>query len=481
MKSQTLFTSLLTVSSVFAVTIYVDCDASSSGSGTEYSPFNSLAQVNSHTFSAGDILTFKKNTTCQGVLYPQGSGTAESPITITSYGWGDLPVIDAQGAAQAVLLVNQDNWHITNIAATNPADNLAARNGINVVYNDTNVHSGLLVENCVIFDVAGQTNKATEAADFEQSCGIAVTGTVGVGTRIDNVLVTQNFIRDCGGGGIKVRTGQQTNRGLNTRVSYNDIESCGGDGIVIEYSQTPLIDHNTAGYLGYGKYPYTGGNFAGMWVLGCSNSTLQFNVVHNTMMSEVDSEAFDCDWGNDGYCLIEYNFSHDNAGGMFLNCDGCGGTPQGTHQIVRYNIFQNDCRTFSNGDEAKLSFYNNVVYCPDKEFEISVPPSTNFTNNIFVGMQNATLPTGSGIEWFWNVFQTVSPPTDNGITGDPEFLNPGSGRDTLISAGGYKLKSSSPALNNGAVIADNGGRDFFGYPVNSNSKPNRGAYNGPGL
>ncbi|KAJ2976950.1 hypothetical protein NQ176_g4642 [Zarea fungicola] len=121
------------------------------------------------------------------------------------------------------------------------------------------------------------------------------------------------------------------------------------------------------------------------------------------------------------------------------------------------------------------------MYCDQKNFSLTVPPSTKFLNNIFVGNGKSSLPTGSGISWYWNVFQNVDRPTNNGIAGDPLFVNPGAGQDTLDSAAGYRLQSTSPALLNGQVIADNGGIDFFGNVVSASNKPNRGAYNGPGV
>lgn len=197
-------------------------------------------------------------------------------------------------------------------------------------------------------------------------------------------------------------------------------------------------------------------------------------------MSVYDSQAFDCDWGITGTCLVEYNYSHDNAGGAFLNCDGCG-TSEGPTQIVRYNIFENDCRMISVGEMPELWFYNNVVYCPKQDFNINVPPNTHFINNIFVGTSNATLPTGSGIDWKTNFFQTITPPTENGIIGDPGFVSPRVSGDTLGAAFGYRIKNSSTALLSGTVVEDNGNMDYFGADVANYTKPNVGAYNGAGV
>ncbi len=73
---------------------YVDCSAASNGSGTQSSPWNSLVTVSGTTFGGGDTIFFKRGTTCSGQLWPKGSGSATSPITIDSYGSGALPIIN---------------------------------------------------------------------------------------------------------------------------------------------------------------------------------------------------------------------------------------------------------------------------------------------------------------------------------------------------------------------------------------------------
>ncbi|MFJ8852877.1 hypothetical protein [Streptomyces sp. NPDC102437] len=60
-------------------------------------------------------------------------------------------------------------------------------------------------------------------------------------------------------------------------------------------------------------------------------------------------------------------------------------------------------------------------------------------------------------------------------------MKPGTGGDAIGSVDGYKLRSTSPALNNGSVISGNGGRDHWANPLSTTTKPHRGAYNGPGV
>ncbi|KAJ5960406.1 pectin lyase fold/virulence factor [Penicillium vulpinum] len=460
--------------------IYLDCGRTATGDGSKAHPFNSIQKVNQAVLKAGDSLFVKSGSTCIGTLSPKGSGNQHRPISLTSYGDGPLPIINGAGAAEAVSLTNQDYWDVSNIAIINPASEVAWRRGIVATSSDGTVHQGLSIHDITVYNVAGETNKATQSDAFIASGGIIVNGTENA-SRYDDVRIYDNTVFDCGGGGIKVRVGQMDNRGPGTHVYGNNISYVGGDGVVVSYGEAPMIENNIAGFCGHGKYPYTGGNFAGIWVLGCKDAVMRRNVVHDSLMSDIDSEAFDCDWGNEGTCTVEYNYSHDNAGGIFLNCDGCG-TPGGATQIVRYNVFQNDCRMYSNGEDVHMEFYNNVIYCPNKAFEIAVPPHANLSNNIWVGTAGSTLPKDSSIEWHENIFQTVEIPDEGaGIQGNPLFTNPGTAKDSLDSVDGYRLSRGSPALLHGDPIENNGGRDFWNNKVSSAKRPNIGAYNGKGL
>ncbi|MFI8763681.1 right-handed parallel beta-helix repeat-containing protein [Streptomyces sp. NPDC053792] len=461
---------------------YVDCSRPAAGDGSQAAPFNSIGQANGKTYGPGDTLAFASGTACTGSLAPRGSGTAAAPIVLTGYGTGALPVIDGGGAPDAVSLTNQDHWRISNLKLTNPASSLARRTGLRISATDGTAHRGFDIGGLVIDRVAGQTSKNSPTTeDYVQSAGV-VTGASGTNSTLDDVHVHDNQISNTGGGGLKIRVGAMAVKGTGVLIENNVIKDVGGDGIIASYADAPVIQYNNASGIGNGVYPFSGGNFAGIWVLGDHDPTIQKNAVYGiTRMSVADSQAFDCDWGNTGTCLIQYNFSRDNIGGFFLDCDGCG-TIGAAQQVIRYNISENDCRMSSvSAGRSALHMYNNVLYCTDKKFSVTLPDESVVENNIWVGTSDSRLPTGAGISWLWNVFQGVPRPTANGIAGDPQFVNPGTGGDTIHSADGYKLRSTSPALNNGSVISGNGGRDYWANPVSATTKPHRGAYNGPGL
>ncbi|MCK8679689.1 right-handed parallel beta-helix repeat-containing protein [Streptomyces lichenis] len=464
-----------------AATIHVDCSRSTAGDGSQSAPYHSLAQASARTYGPGDTLAFAAGTTCTGTLTPQGSGTAQAPIRITAYGTGARPVLDGKGAPDTVRFTNQDHWSVSGLKLTNPAPSLARRTGLRVTVTDGAAHRGFDIGDLVIDRVAGQTSKNSPTTEDYVQSGALVTGASGGASTLSDVRVHDTTVSNSGGGGIKVRTGSMAHKGTGVLVERNTVKDVGGDGIIVSYADTPMIQDNTAAGVGNGVYPFSGGNFAGVWVLGDHNPTIQRNAVYGiTRMSVADSQAFDCDWGNTGTCTVQYNFSRDNIGGFFLDCDGCG-TVGGARQVVRYNISQNDCRMSSGGNGRSVThLYNNVLYCPGRKFAITLADGSTAENNIWVGTADSRLPT-AGVSWLWNAFQGVPRPTANGITGDPGFTAPGTGGSTLASATGYRLRSTSPLLSSGSVITGNGGRDFFGNPVSATAKPHRGAFNGPGV
>ena len=57
---------------------------------------------------------------------------------------------------------------------------------------------------------------------------------------------------------------------------------------------------------------------------------------------------------------------------------------------------------------------------------------------------------------------TGLPEDDALVTADPGLKNPGTAGEGLNSVEGYGLKKTSPCIDSGMEIADNGGRDYLG-------------------
>ncbi|MFD0262063.1 right-handed parallel beta-helix repeat-containing protein [Kitasatospora indigofera] len=470
-----------TTASATGTSYFLDCSAGSAGTGTQSSPWNSLSGANAHVFGPGDTLSLKAGTTCTGTLQPQGSGAAGQPATITAYGTGAAPVVDGAGATAGVRLVDQSYWTVSGLHVKNDASDRGLRDGVLVESTTTAHKAGIVITGLEVSDTSGWGDKTgTNASWFSASAGIVVKVSGSVG-HFDGITITDNHIHDTGGGGIKL-AGDTSTKHTAVRIAGNTIDEAGGDGIVVHNSASPLVEHNTATDLGLGKYPFVAGNFAGMWPYNSSNPTFQYNSVGGSKPSTFDATAWDCDISVTGTCTYQYNYSYGNAGGFYLNCvSGCVSNPAGagpstTDVVLRYNVAVDDCRlVLSSGTPGTHYIYNNTFYCPSRPVVDTIGNNKVVKNNIFVA-PSGSFATGSGVVLDSNLYyggiaapagDTHAVTTDPRLTGDP-------------AGPGLRLRSGSPALGSGAVIADNGGLDFFGHAVPATGSPNRGAYQGDG-
>ncbi|MFI8824656.1 right-handed parallel beta-helix repeat-containing protein [Streptomyces sp. NPDC053431] len=463
---------------------YVDCSAATGGDGSATAPWNSLGGPNGHVFGPGDTLSLRAGTTCAGTLAPQGSGAEGAPITLGAYGSGPAPVVDGNGAPYAVHLTDQSHWTIRDLRVTNPAPTRAQRTGIQVDSLSAARKAGIVITGNEVYDTAGWGDKTgSQASWYVYSAGIMIRHASGTAGPFDGITVTDNQVHDTGGGAIKI-SGDGAARSTAVRIAGNTVREAGGDGIVVHNAVAPLVEHNTALDLGLGHYPFVAGNFAGMWPYNSHDPTFQFNVVGRSRPSTFDSTAWDCDIATTGTCLFQYNYSFGNAGGWYLNCLGnCGGSTA-TDAVLRYNVSQDDCRmVVTTGGTGITHIYNNTFICPSRPVEDTIGANKRVTNNVFVA-PGGSFATGTGVTYDSNAyFGGIAPaPGDSrAITSDPRLVAPGSGGESLADVTGYRLRTGSPALGSGAVVAGNGGRDFFGNPVSATAGPNRGAYNGPGI
>ena len=277
---------------------------------------------------------------------------------------------------------------------------------------------------------------------------------------------------------------------LNVVIRGNLLEDIGGDAIVPIGCEGCLIEHNIVRGAGL-RCPDAAG---GIWPWSCDNTVIQFNEV-SEVRAPHDGEAFDSDW-NCQNSLFQYNYSHDNPGGFINVCnktDVVMPTSVGNvGTVIRYNISQNDgTRAFIFGGSVKdVTIYNNVIYVGKEmdiwaihhwDWEKGWAKDVRFFNNIFIveGKVRYEFGGSTGNVFENNVFfgKHANPPANtNAITTDPMLVKPGSGARGLDSLKGYTLKAGSPCIGAGRTISDNGGRDFWGNPLEKNKTPDIGAH-----
>jgi hypothetical protein len=487
-------------------TYYVDAiSGSDAAAGTSPgTAWQSLAKVNATTFVAGDQILFKGGQTWSGQLYPKGSGAAGSPIVLSSYGTG-MPKIDGAPLVSggAVYLKNQSYWTIQNLEVVNdsPGSNLVSdkpRMGIFVNNDAGGTKRGIIIQNNYVHDVNGCFD-CTNSVNGHDNGGIVVGANVNMVVSFnvdsyDGVQILNNTIDQVGRSGIifdDISSGallwvDKPALSRNITVAGNTITDSAGDGITVRGAQNVLIEHNIVGGSGQQtsntqNQPSTVGIFNAKTI----DTVIQYNEVYGTKFNVTDGQGYDIDLSASN-TIVQYNYSHDNEGGFILLMWGQW-SDIGVGATVRYNLSVNDGAVakgvfaFSYGVKPNTDIYNNTVYVgPGRTTNImdciscAVSSAWSFRNNIIEnhGSGGYAYPTAAATidsNIFFGSHPASEPADANKLTSDPQFVNPAS-----FTPAGFQVAATSPAKSSGAVIASNGGRDYFGDPVSSTLPPSRG-------
>jgi hypothetical protein len=478
---------------------YLDCGSGNdAGAGTSaQTAWRTLARLGAVTFVPGDSILLRRGTTCGGVLAPQGSGIAGNPIVISAYGSGARPAIAGNGARAALFLHNVQGYEVRHldISDTTTPDG-TARTGIYVLLDDYGIGSHYVISDVNVHDVTGRDGLDSSN---ENSGGILLkAGGSSVPTGFDGIEVSGSTVS--GVDAIGIGTQSQWNQrplypaGAGTFVPMthvhifgNRLTNLGGDGILVQNGVDPVIEYNVVDGFGLRATQ----SHAAVLTYNSDHPVMQFNDVSHGASSP-PSFAFSVDPGNSDE-VYQYNYSHDNGGPFMLFCAVAGTFTDGA--TIRYNLSVNDhdvvlgsfiIPVIANGcdvPQTNVRFYNNVIYSPTAALLIGSQIDTviAFSNNIFAGRPaGSTIIDPAGV-YDHNLYRDVGPvpPSDtHAVIADPLFLAPGDAAG-LAGVLGYLLRCGSPALGAGAAVADNGGRDFYGFPVATGAAPNIGAYQGP--
>lgn len=491
-------------------TYYVDSvNGNDSNSGTSPSAaWKTLGKVNAKTnYGPGDQILFKAGGVWTGSLTIKNSGAPGNPIVVGSYGEGPKPIINANAAYAAINLENVQyitlqDLELTNYNAADPDDYLTGyyrRSGIWIKSFHQGPMKDITIRNMDIHDVTGMSVSGETTVTTTDGKDTNVNKNANAAIQInawewdasqpkayfDNLLIENNYIHDVSTIGINI-TAHSTDPAYfnkNVIVRGNTVLNNGADGIVVGVTENPLVEYNVS--LDAGAYGHGYQWIVGMWAWRTNGAVFQFNEVGRVhtdgIPSEADSSAFDTDIATRGNHIFQYNYSHDNEGGFFMEM----GRLQDGINIIRYNISQNDKRNGWSGNTLNISgdtnlIYNNVFYNDlGIGFKIRENPKTTFLNNIFY-VTGGSEQYASAPKYYYNAFHGQAAPLHgvNNIVGDPGFVNPGTGVDGIGTVDGYKLKPDSPLIGAGKVIEGNGGRDFWNNPLYT-GMADIGAYEDP--
>lgn len=335
-----LLLSLVCCQIITAQTYYIDAVAGSDqNDGTEESSaWKTLGRASNLKLKAGDRLLLRCGQVFEGELEITGKGTADERIVVGAYGSGSAPIIKGYDESRyAVRVLNSDYLTVSGLEIVNTgSERLARRTGIKVECTNYGVSHDIRLSDLYIHDVNGSLSKEAGGG----SAILIENGGSIVGSRFEGLLIENCHIKDCARnamiwGGYWNRSKWLPSTGVVVRG--NLIEGVPGDGIVPIGCDGCLIEYNVM--RDCPDILPADQAAAGIWPWSCDNTVIQFNEVSGHK-APWDAQGFDCDY-NCKNTLMQYNYSHDNYGGMMLVCDSGNERSysignQGS--TVRYNI-----------------------------------------------------------------------------------------------------------------------------------------------
>src|SRR5258706_10659458 len=175
---------------------------------------------------------------------------------------------------------------------------------------------------------------------------------------------------------------------------------------------------------------------------------------YHTQYLDLKGAAFDSHYNSEG-TVIQYNYSHDNGGGLADVCNNPAlKPPRGFNDgtIIRYNVSRNEGHRVIafDGPATNTSIYNNtLVISPNTkphiiEFDLfgntpGYPDRVSIRNNIIVNLGEGTYLWGKATNYSFegNCFGGKPVPTDlddsRKIVGDPRFADPASVLEGIAS------------------------------------------------
>jgi hypothetical protein len=355
--------------------------------------WHSIGEVNNFAsttgFAPGDQILFERGQTFAGNLDFESPdqvlnmGTPDAPITIGSYDPNNpanpLPApatIDA-GQGYGIRVFNAAGFHITDLNLRgwwNPET--ANRNSSDGIIFDGNLGTGVVLD-YVRIDHVSISGFGVQTFDFNKGNGILFGNTNGIACVYDDIAVTDSVIHQVVSNGIYSRA--DITSLLLDHITIYDVYGVrnvnSGYGIHLWNLNGAVIQHcevfNTGLWGGdlYGTGPDGSGGPVGIDVSNSSNVLVQYNDSHNNQGKfGGDGDGFDFDEHTTN-SIMQYNYSHDNDGCGYLLGSWLSDGGLNAHNILRYNVSENDCRYSDYGAIhieksviTDIDIYNNTIY-----------------------------------------------------------------------------------------------------------------------
>ena len=521
-------------------TFYVSSSIGDDNSdGSQSSPWKSLSKISSKEFSPGDTVFFKKGDSFTGHFTVKGSGSDEKPIVFTTYGSGNKPILTGSGSSisggdfqETIYINNYDNMVFDGLEIQNnrtrSRNNVEESDSFGIYVHNTGDEimnnfefRNLTFKNIYAITQVDPSNQ--QAFNQFEVAGLRFFTDWGK-SKINNVLVEDNFFTDLQRFGVHVKHSNANNGSDNRHTDFvfrnNEFKEIGGTCILPSRVRNVLIENNIFNKPGAKTNSRMIGRGSAVWNWYSVNTVIQRNQATG-IRGILDSHGVHVDHSNVG-TFIQYNYMEDCEGG-FVEILGGNETA-----VYRFNISVNDGWR----DNPNWKNSNHTIWLNDKIGDNDGYKSTNsfiYNNTIVINRSNNPYETaidikGDNTRIFNNIFYSINGSSigkkqvnikddnlkmtnnlffgkidnrfigndENPIDKSPLFYN-----EDLGNAKGFQLLKESEAINSGISYSGNFSHpaistgdskifanvesiptvDFFGNKLDANSTPNIGACN----
>lgn len=471
--------------------------------GTVDAPFRTLQKISQVSLKPGNTVNFKCGDRFDGHFAVNGSGTGEYPITITSYGSGDKPVITGEAGEagggdyqEAILVENQDNIIFDGLEINNerkvnrPGVDEIDAYGIYIYNSGTEVMRNFVFRNMTFQNVYAPKPILSDSGE-DAFNGLEVAAVrfyadkntvVGQEKNIQDVLMEDCYFTDLQRLGVHIKHGggaagigdEMINRNMNLVFRNNEFHYLGGTCILPTRTYNCLIEDNLFNHPGSDVDPRMPNRGSSVWTWRCYNTVIQRNSCISTR-GYLDSHGIHIDHENHN-TFVQYNYMEDCEGGFVEILGG------NVNAVYRFNVSVNDGwrenpnwvnsnhtiwineNTPSGAHYCDFSYiYNNTVII-DRPYSTAIDidgKNTHIFNNIFYSINGAgmgakqMLVKNNGTELYMrnNLFFGVVSQGFKNLDAAPMYGNP------LFKDGGaaygdkFQLQTESPAINAGVPYA----------------------------
>ncbi len=293
------------------------------------------------------------------------------------------------------------------------------------------------------------------------------------------------------------------------------LENHSGSGMEIDDVEEAVVEFCLAYDNGFLCNARVGGP-CGIWLHAATRSVIQHCVaINNRTGRGLDGAGFDLDGGS-SFCTIQYCYARDNDGAGILVWNYEGAPHELAHNVIRYNILENNARRNDYADVhigtsgapvRDMAVYHNTIFTsaqPGSQARcvwVGGRPNEiiRFYNNLFIanGCPLVTLDANqTDVRLNGNAYwrpdggfeatvgenrvatlaawqKTAAGREAGGFFGDPKLSGFGTDElpqpEKLAALRGYRPRPDSPLRGRGVDLKplglDAGGRDFFGKAV----------------